>query len=565
MKTSTLRSSAIFCALLLCSAMAFGTTVITIVNNNAPGVGFNDPTPIAPVGGNPGTTLGQQRLNAFQHAADIWGATLDSTAPVRIRAAFVPLSCNATSAVLGSAGTTFIFADFPGELFPGTLHGAALTGKRYGADPLAPNQQHISANFNVNLGNPGCLTGVGWYLGFDNNHGTQIDLVTVLEHEFAHGLGFQQFASITTGALFAGLPDVYNHYLFDTTLNKTWPEMTNAERAFSTLNSRRLVWNGAKVTTALPAVLAPGVPVVRIDSPAGIVGAYSVGLAQFGPLPSTPGVSGNVVQALDAADAAGPSTKDGCGPILNAGAVAGNIAIIDRGTCGFVVKAKNAQNAGAVGVIIADNAAGSPPAGMAGVDPTVTIPAVRVTLGDGNLIKANLGAGVHASITLDLSIVAGADVNGHAQMNAPNPLVSGSSVSHWDPIAFPNQLMEPNISGDLTHSVQPPQDLTLPEMRDVGWYPDADLDRVADDGDDQCLGSDLSGVVTIGGIDTGVPNTFFTNGCSIADLVNKCSVGAANHGDYVSCAAHLTDSLRDAGFLSNQQRSAIQSAAARNK
>ena len=42
---------------------------IVIVNQNAVGVGFNDPSAVAPVGGNPGTTLGQQRLLAFQHAA----------------------------------------------------------------------------------------------------------------------------------------------------------------------------------------------------------------------------------------------------------------------------------------------------------------------------------------------------------------------------------------------------------------------------------------------------------------------------------------------------------------
>ena len=65
-------------------------------------------------------------------------------------------------------------------------------------------------------------------------------------------------------------------------------------------------------------------------------------------------------------------------------AVAGRIALLDRGTCGFVVKAKNAQNAGAIAVVIADNVAGSPPPGMAGVDPTVVIPAVRITLADAN-------------------------------------------------------------------------------------------------------------------------------------------------------------------------------------
>ena len=54
-------------------------------------------------------------------------------------------------------------------------------------------------------------------------------------------------------------------------------------------------------------------------------------------------------------------------------------------------------------------------------------------------------------------------------MYAPNPFIGGSSVSHYDVSAFPNQLMEPNINGDLTHSVIPPQDLTYPLLQETGW------------------------------------------------------------------------------------------------
>jgi len=39
---------------------------IVIENGDAAGVGFNDPTVVAPVGGNGGTTLGQQRLLLFR-------------------------------------------------------------------------------------------------------------------------------------------------------------------------------------------------------------------------------------------------------------------------------------------------------------------------------------------------------------------------------------------------------------------------------------------------------------------------------------------------------------------
>jgi uncharacterized repeat protein (TIGR01451 family) len=141
-------------------------------------------------------------------------------------------------------------------------------------------------------------------------------------------------------------------------------------------------------------------PVVQVSSPAAVAGTYLAAGALFGPAltPSgTPPGPHNVVLATDPADGAGPSTTDGCSPLTNAAAVSGNIAMIDRGTCGFIVKVKNAQNAGAVGVIIVDNAPGSPPAGLGGADPTITIPAVRITLADGNQLKANL-AGLNATL-----------------------------------------------------------------------------------------------------------------------------------------------------------------------
>jgi hypothetical protein len=450
---------------------------------------------------------------------------------------------------------------FPGAEFPDTWYHQALANKRAGMQ-LNTDTDHadIRARFNVNLGNPGCLTGVGWYLGLDNNAGTQIDLVTVLLHEFAHGLGFSQFANVSTGAELAGLTDVYGRDILDTTTGKTWDQMTDAERKASAINPRRVVWIGPDVTSAVPGVLEPGTPILDVNSPPSIAGFYQVGSASFGPPLSSPGTTGDVVLALDPADAAGPSTTDGGSPLTNAGAVAGNIALLDRGTCGFVVKVKNAQDAGAIAVLIADNVAGAP-AGLGGADPTITIPSVRISLADGNTIKAALGGGVNATLGVDLSIRAGADPEGRALLYTPNPVQPGSTISHWDTIAFPNQLMEPNINSDLTHSVKPPQDLTLPLMRDVGWFPDADLDGVPD-GADQCPDSDLSPTVVIAGCDTGVPNSTSSTGCTISDLVKNCAAGARNHGAFASCVAHLGNSLVAGGTITAAQQDAIQSCAA---
>jgi hypothetical protein len=475
MKNNTCRLTALFFSLILtvaASSSALGSATITINNINAAGVGFNDTTPAAPVGGNPGTTLGQQRLFAFTYAANIWGATLTSTVPIVINAQMTPLTCTSTSAVLGSAGAANSFRDFGGAPFAGTWYSVALANKLFGSDLDAANAD-INANFNSNLGNPGCLDGSFFYLGVDGAHGTNIDFVEVLEHEMAHGLGFATVTNASTGAQALGFPSIYDRFLIDGTSGKSWLQMTNAERAASSLNTQNLAWDGPKIIADVPSVLSLGTPLLKINSPAGIAGNYLVGTASFGAALTAAGVTGNVVQALDPADAAGPLTTDGCEALTNAAAVAGNIAIIDRGTCGFTVKVKNAQDAGAIAVIIADNVAGSPPAGLGGADATVTIPSVRVTLADANTIKANLGAGVNATMKLDTTQRAGADRFGKALLYTPNPFQSGSSVSHWDISAFPNQLMEPVINADLTQSVMPPQDLTFSQLSDIGWVASA--------------------------------------------------------------------------------------------
>ena len=455
---------------------------IIIVNGNAPGVGFNDNTPATPVGGNPGTTLGQQRLNAFAYAASIWGAQLQSAVDVRIFARMTPLSCSATSAVLGSAGPRFVFRDFPGAPEAGHWYHIALANKLYGADLLPAASDpitggggaEISANFNSNLGNANCLAGSPFYLGIDNNHGRAIDLVAVLLHEFGHGLGFSTVTSGITGNYLGGFPSIYDKYAFDNTLGKAWNQMTPAERRVSAVNGRNVVWTGANVTGSAPTVLVAGTPQLQILAPGEIAGSYLVGTASFGPALDSPGLTKQIMPVVDQANGTGLA----CTPLdeVNTRAVKNRIALIDRGVCGFVVKVKNAQDAGAVGVIVVDNVAGSPPAGLGGADPTITIPAVRVSRADGNKLKTalNLGpsgrsSGVVARLNVDTAQLAGADKMGRVMLFTPNPFQGGSSVSHWDTSAFKNLLMEPSINGDLTHSVIPPNDLTKPMFTDIGW------------------------------------------------------------------------------------------------
>lgn len=114
-----------------------------------------------------------------------------------------------------------------------------------------------------------------------------------------------------------------------------------------------------------------------------VVGAniYSAAGAEFGPALNGTGVT-NLLQVA--------SPAEGCTAVAS---LTGKIAVIDRGTCDFVVKVKNAQNAGAVGVIVANHATGGESLLlMGGTDGTITIPSVFVGFTDGGAIKAAAGS-----------------------------------------------------------------------------------------------------------------------------------------------------------------------------
>lgn len=194
---------------------------------------------------------------------------------------------------------------------------------------------------------------------------------------------------------------------------------------------------------------------VEVTSPPSVAGSYPAGKALFGA--GTSGLGGAVVRALDPANASGPSTSDACSPLTNPGAVAGNIALIDRGTCLFVEKVARAQDAGASGVIVVNNQ-GNALVDMAGVDPSLLIPALFLGQATGNAIAAALGSGVSATLVSpadrDSAFDSGVVVHeyGHGVSNrltggpgnvscldAPQSLGMGEGWSDWFALVFTAQ------------------------------------------------------------------------------------------------------------------------------
>ncbi len=329
---------------------------IKIDNQDAgTGQGLDDPTPASPVGGNPGATRGEQARIVFQFAADLWGAVLKSDVPITVSASFAKLSCTATAGTLGSAGATYIFGfedPAPAGALANTWYHSALFDALAGED-AAPGGADIRARFNGALGSAGCLEGSSWYFGLDGKQPVgSIDFLNVVLHEMAHGLGFSGFGSLTTGQPLSGLPDIYSTFVFDNSRQKSWYAMTPAERVASAVNDGHLVFTGPNVKAEAPLALTPPL-LLRVSAPAPAAGDYAIEQAAFGPVASIGNFKGGIVAAVTGTNA------EGCTPFDNAAAVAGHLALVVRGTCAFTDKVDNAQRAGATGVIIANNQAGT--------------------------------------------------------------------------------------------------------------------------------------------------------------------------------------------------------------
>jgi hypothetical protein len=119
------------------------------------------------------------------------------------------------------------------------------------------------------------------------------------------------------------------------------------------------------------------------DGPA--AGSYEAVGASFGPSLDVTGTTGTV----ELADDGSGDPTEACDPLV--GFTAGNIALIDRGSCAFTQKVSNAQAAGAVAVVVANNT-GSAPFAMGGSDSSITIPSAMISRDDGDTIKSGLPA-----------------------------------------------------------------------------------------------------------------------------------------------------------------------------
>ena len=197
--------------------------------------------------------------------------------------------------------------------------------------------------------------------------GTTTDDITA--HEWGHA-----YTEYTHGLIYAWQPGALNEAYSD-----IWGETVDRlnGRGGDTPDAARSP-GACTVSTSLP-------PQVTISAPAAIAGVKDAGSASWGPTSFS--LNGTVAGVQVG------STSAGC-TALPAGSLTGKIALIDRGSCGFSIKAMNAEAAGAIGVIIGNNQGGTAVSNMtvtAGAPST--LPSLMVSQNNGTAIKAALAGG----------------------------------------------------------------------------------------------------------------------------------------------------------------------------
>ena len=218
---ATLFTLAIALALLIATAGAASAVSFNIINRDGPAEGLNDLTAVVPVGGNSGTTLGAQRLEALQYAAGLWGARLTSSVPIDVDAWFDPHPCDVSGATIGTWGPTFWHRDFAHAPVPVTWYPTALANKLADAD-LCPGGgscgtgSEIELSFTSSIDGGGCAAPFHWYYGLDANPAAdEADFVTHALMALASTVGMTTTLDLGTGDLWNGRNDILMTQLID--------------------------------------------------------------------------------------------------------------------------------------------------------------------------------------------------------------------------------------------------------------------------------------------------------------------------------------------------------------
>jgi subtilisin family serine protease len=168
---------------------------------------------------------------------------------------------------------------------------------------------------------------------------------------------------------------------------------------------------------------------MQVTLPPSVAGRYTVKEASFTPaLKDNDPIEGQLILADDGnsvlSSGAAGTDNDACESLINSTEISGKVAFIQRGGCEFDVKIQNADNAGAVAVVVF-NIAGDPIV-MTGTSGLSDIPALMIGQADGNLLLDELNDSQLVEVVLDkgllLSETDDGNIMGSFSARGPGPV-----------------------------------------------------------------------------------------------------------------------------------------------
>lgn len=139
---------------------------------------------------------------AYEKAMSIWSKYLYSSQPIRIKATWTSLS----TGILAITGSTRIYKNFTNAPFQNVWYPASLAEAISGKD-LNDGDFEIEMKINSNM---------NWYFGVDSkSQAGKFDLITVVLHEIAHGLGFSSSMKLVNSNTQGQYGQSGSNYIYD--------------------------------------------------------------------------------------------------------------------------------------------------------------------------------------------------------------------------------------------------------------------------------------------------------------------------------------------------------------
>ncbi len=250
-----------------------------------------DTTAATPVGGNPGTTRGEQRRNVMLRAASNLAQEMRSPVPISIDACWDNLGIG-NSVTLAQAGPKNILRDAASMEKKYTWYAGPPAARIAGTSfcRLANDDcslAEIGATFNNQIDTPSALGSNGFYYGYEGSSGSNVDFISIAMHEIAHGLGFLSLVALNDtqgdvpGSEFDGFDDAFSSNVawLDAGVLRPFHKLTDAQRMLAAVSGSNLKWSSTNAAASPANPLAPFAPpdnLIQLYAPSVIDNGSSV-------------------------------------------------------------------------------------------------------------------------------------------------------------------------------------------------------------------------------------------------------------------------------------------------